>query len=82
MKFQQYDLGHQRKGSVVEVKLSGTEANVQLLDSPNLQHYKRGRKFQYYGGHYKRSPVYLTIPHAGTWYVTIDLGGYRGQVSS
>ena len=82
MKFQQYDLGHQQKGKVVEVKLSGTEANVQLLDGNNLQHYKSGRNFNYYGGHYTQSPVRLTIPHTGTWYVTIDLGGYAGQVRS
>ena len=82
MKFQQYDLRHRQKNSIVEVKLSGTEANVQLLDSLNLQHYKAGRDFQYYGGHYKQSPVHLTIPHAGTWYVIIDLGGYGGYVSS
>ena len=64
------------------MQLPGTEANVQLLDSLNLQHYTAGRKFQYYGGHYKQSPVRIAIPHTGTWYVTIDLGGYRGQVSS
>ena len=82
MKFQQYDLGYQHRGKIVEVELSGTEANVQLLDSTNLQHYKNHGQFTYYGGHYKQSPVHLTIPHAGTWHVTIDLGGYAGQVSS
>ena len=83
MNFQQYDLGYQQRGEVVEVQLSGTEANVQLLDSTNLyQRYKNGGQFTYHGGHYKQSPVRITIPHAGTWYVTIDLGGYAGQVRS
>jgi hypothetical protein len=82
MKFQQYDLGYQQKGNVVKVELSGTEANVQLLDDLNLQHYKAGRDFRYYGGHYKQSPVHLTIPDTGTWHVTVDLGGFAGQVSS
>ena len=35
MGFQQYDLGHQQRGSAVEVTLSGNAANVQLLDSTN-----------------------------------------------
>ena len=82
MKFQQYDLGQQQQGRVVEVALSGNAANVQLLDGTNLQHYKAGRRFTYHGGHYKQSPVRLAIPHTGVWYVTIDLGGRTGHVSS
>ena len=82
MNFSQYSLGYQQKGEVVEVQLSGTEANVQLLDNANLQRYKNGGQFTYYGGHYKQSPVRITVPHAGTWYVTVDLGGYGGQVRS
>ena len=80
MNFQQYDLGYQQRGNVAEVTLSGTEANVQLLDNTNLQNYKAGRKHTYYGGHYKSSPACITVPHAGTWHVVVDLGGYTGQV--
>ena len=82
MNFQQYDLGFQQRGSVVQVTLVENAANVQLLDSPNLQNYKAGRRFTYYGGHHTSSPVRITIPHAGTWYVVVDLGGYRGHVRS
>jgi hypothetical protein len=82
MKFQSYDLGYQQGGGTVEIQLSGNAANVQLLDSMNFQHYKAGRTYNHYGGHYKQSPVHIAIPHAGTWHVTIDLGGYVGQVSS
>ena len=82
MKFRQYSLGHQQHGNVVEVTLSGSAANVRLLDSGSLQNYKSGRQHRYYGGLVKRSPVRLVIPHAGTWYVTIDLQGLRGQVRS
>ena len=42
MRFTQYDLGFQETGSVVEVTLSGTEANVQLLDSTALTNSRRG----------------------------------------
>ena len=30
----------------------------------------------------KQSPTRLAIPHAGTWYVTVDLQGLRGQARS
>lgn len=30
----------------------------------------------------KNSPVRLQIPRPGHWYVTVDLGGYKGKVSS
>ena len=82
MEYMHFDLGPQRQGSVVEVELSGTEANVQLVDSTNFQNYKNGRQFTYFGGHYKASPVRLTIPHAGNWYVTVDLGGFVGQIEA
>ena len=82
MKFQQYSLGHQQRGNVIEVTLSGSAANVRLLDSGNLQKYKSGRQHRYYGGLIERSPARLVIPHTGTWYVTVDLQGLRGQVRS
>ena len=82
MNFQQYGLGHQQRGIVVEVTLSGSAANVRLLDSGNLQKYKSGRQHQYYGGLVRNSPARLVIPHTGTWYVTVDLQGLRGQAKS
>ena len=82
MKFQQHRLGHQQRGNVVEVTLSGSAANVRLLDSGNLQKYKSGRQHRYHGGLVTRSPARLIIPHTGTWYVTVDLQGLRGQARS
>ena len=82
MKFQQYNLGHQQRGNVVEITLSGSAANVRLLDSGDFQKYKSGRQHRYYGGLVKKSPTRLDIPHSGTWYVTVDLQGLRGQVRS
>ena len=65
MKFQQYSLGSQQRGNVVEVTLSGSAANVRLLDSGNLRNFKAGRNHRYYGGLVKKSPTRLIIPHAG-----------------
>lgn len=82
MQFRHYDLGHRSGGEIVEVSLSGNAANVKLMDSPNFQSYRAGRRHHYTGGHATRSPVRLQVPRAGQWHVAIDLGGYRGSVKS
>lgn len=82
MKFTHYDLGHQSRGNVVEVSLSGNAANVRLLDSSNFRSYRAGRRHKYYGGLMRRSPARLVIPHSGHWHVTVDLQGLRGSTRS
>lgn len=82
MNFRHYDLGNLKRGQIVEVTLSGTAANVRLMDSSNFSSYKRGRRHSYFGGHAKRSPVRITVPRSGHWHLAIDLGGYRGTVRS
>lgn len=83
MQFTHYDLGYTEGGTVVEVALSGSAANVRLLDSPNFQNYKAGRRHQLYGGGLVRqSPAYLKVPYGGYWHVTVDLQGLRGQTRS
>ncbi|MCW4470354.1 DUF1883 domain-containing protein [Flavobacterium sp. MFBS3-15] len=82
MKYQSYDLGQLKGGEIVEVTLKGNSANVKLMDSSNFSHYKSGRRHTFYGGHVKRSPFKIPVPRSGKWYITIDLGGYAGNVSS
>jgi hypothetical protein len=82
MRFMHHDLGNLKGGEVVEITLSGSAANVKLLDTSNFTSYKNGRRHRYIGGHATKSPVRLGIPHSGHWHVTVDLGGYRGQVRS
>lgn len=82
MQFTHYDLGNKSKGDIVEIILSGSAANVRLMDSLNLQNYKTGRNHKYYGGLAKQSPIRLQIPSAGHWHVTVDMQGLRGTVSS
>ena len=79
MKFLQYDLGQLKKGQIVEVSLS-SQANVKLMSSTDFNNYKNGRRHHYYGGLAKASPVRLLVPSDGHWYVTVDLGGYAGNV--
>ncbi|MCY3575373.1 MAG: DUF1883 domain-containing protein [Chloroflexi bacterium] len=82
MKFVKHDLRQRSGGEIVEVILKGNSANVRLMDSSNFQYFRSGRRHQYIGGHMKNSPVRLQIPRPGHWYVTVDLGGYKGKVSS
>lgn len=82
MKFTHYNLGHAERGSVVEVSLQGSAANVRLMDSSNFSSYKAGRNHRYQGGLAKSSPVRLSIPSSGTWHVTVDMQGLRGTVRS
>lgn len=82
MDFIQHDLGYRQSGEIVEITLSGNAANVRLMDSSNFSNYKNGRQHRYYGGLVKRSPVRLPIPHAGNWYVTVDMQGLAGSTRS
>lgn len=79
MKFSSFDLRQQPRGAVVQVQLSGSSANVRLFDSSNFRAFKAGRKTTGYGGHVKRSPVRLTVPRPGRWYVVVDHGGLPGN---
>ncbi|HYO26198.1 MAG TPA: DUF1883 domain-containing protein [Lacipirellulaceae bacterium] len=82
MNFVHHDLGYRRGGEIVEITLSGSGANVRLMDGSNLSSYRNGRQHRYIGGLAKRSPVRLQIPHAGNWHVTVDMQGLRGTVRS
>jgi hypothetical protein len=82
MNFTHYDLGFQPSGTVVTVTLSGTEANVRLLDELNFRSYQRDDAHHYVGGHYRRSPAVLHVPTDGRWHVAVDLGGAAGNVTS
>ena len=82
MNFVHHDLGHRNTGEIVEINLSGSAANVRLMDSSNFSSYQSGRQHRYIGGLAKQSPVRLQIPHSGSWHVAVDMQGLRGQVRS
>jgi Domain of unknown function (DUF1883) len=72
------DLGFRQAGDVVEITLSGSAANVRLLDSSNFQAYQSGRQHRYIGGLAKQSPVRLQVPNPGHWHVAVDMQGLQG----
>jgi len=82
MIFQHYDLGQLQGGETIEVTLVGNAANVKLMDRLNFQNYKNEMDYKYYGGHIMKSPFMTIVPNSGHWFITIDLGGFNGNVSS
>ena len=79
MQYNYKDLGQQRRGTIIQVNLTGNAANVRLLDRPNFRAFQGGQRSRGVGGQYNRSPVQLQVPHDGHWYVVIDYGGYAGR---
>jgi hypothetical protein len=82
MRYACADLGEQRAGTAVTVRLTGSVSNVILIDRTNFARYRAGQGFLYEGGHFRQSPVHLEVPEDGHWYVVVDLGGYRGRVNA
>jgi hypothetical protein len=72
------DLGFRQAGDVVEITLSGSAANVRLLDNANFESYRSGRQHRYIGGLATQSPVRLTLPSAGHWHMAVDMQGLQG----
>ena len=79
--FVKYDLGQVGAGTSVAVTLT-SRANVRLLDVGNFERYRRGESFRAIGGEAVRSPVRLSVPSDGHWYVVLDLGGGSGTITS
>lgn len=78
MKFLHWDM-NAGPDNVIQVELD-RQANVLLMDDSNFSSYRGGRRYRYYGGLAKRSPISLVPPHTGHWHVVVNLGGYGGSV--
>lgn len=78
MDFIKYDFGYLEEGTIIEVVLMGSAANVQLLDSTNFNKYRQGKRYRYYGGLATKSPINLKVPYPSHWYVAIDRRGLQG----
>lgn len=80
MTYMYYETNAGPKDSI-EVSLDN-RAHVRVMDSLNFQNYKKREKYRYHGGFAKKSPVHITPPHQGHWYVVLDLGGKAGRVKA
>ena len=80
MRSKYWDLGQLSRGDVVTVTLEGNTANVRLMSPADFQSYKAGGAHRYVGGLSQQSPVHLTVPASGPWFLTVDLDGLVGTV--
>lgn len=60
----------------VEVRLKHA-ADVFLVDTVNYHKYLKGERFKYYGGHYTRTPVRITVSGVGNWYLIVRGSEYE-----
>lgn len=61
----------------VEVELRHA-ADVFLVDQNNFRKYQSGQSFDYFGGHYSRTPVRINVNGVGRYYLIVRGGGqYR-----
>ncbi|HDR0999173.1 protein of unknown function [Pasteurella multocida] len=70
---------HLNSGDIVSVNCSH-QCNVMLMTDLNFQHYRRGERFQYYGGFFTHFPARISTPSTGYWNIIIDLGGGRANI--
>jgi Domain of unknown function (DUF1883)/TIR domain len=82
MNFTHYNLGHKERGTVIEVTLESSAANVRLMTGSEFNNYRAGRAHRYIGGLVQRSPYRLQVPNSGTWHITVDMQGLRGSTRS
>ena len=76
MNFLDFDLKFCTGGSVSVTTLEGVESDVFLMQSHDVSRYKSSQSVKYWGGHYNKSPIRITIPHNGNWHiVVIPIGG-------
>lgn len=82
VQFTHYKFDGLQAGQTIEVTLSGSAANVRVMNTANFNAYKSGRQHRYLGGLVKQSPFRVSVPNSGQWHVTIDMAGLRGSVRS
>ncbi len=80
MNYSYHDLGQRKRGETVEITISAA-ANVFLVDSSNYSAFRSGRQYRYHGGLFKQSPIPLSIPTDGHWWIVIHLWGLASPSS-
>jgi hypothetical protein len=70
------------RGDFIRVRLSGSAANVLVMEDGEYENYRNGRTYNYYGGYYTRTPVIIRPGVYGKLNVVINLGGLPGSVSA
>jgi hypothetical protein len=71
MNFLDFEITGTQSGAVAHVTLDGVESDVLLMTASNVNAYKQGRRFEYWGGHFNASPAVIPIPQSGNWHVLV-----------
>ena len=79
MNFLKFDLGKLDTGRTAQVTLSGSAANVRLINNSNMYDYEHGREFSSVGGLVTKALVDIKIPKYDHWFIVIDVKGIRGS---
>ena len=78
MGFLKFDLGKQKTGRVVKITLSGSIANVLLLNNSNMYNYEHGHEYTSIGGLVNKALVEMKIPGNDHWFIVVDKKGLTG----
>lgn len=73
-----FDLEYCDGGTLYEVELRGSDANVRLMTADEFGAYCDGEAYEYHGGFYDYTPVVVEVPHDGFWYLVVD--AYRDRI--
>ncbi|HET6507454.1 MAG TPA: DUF1883 domain-containing protein [Baekduia sp.] len=78
--FVKHDLGRCAAGTVVEVTPE-QGGNVLLIDAPNFELYRRGKRCRVVGGPVAAgATAHLQVQTDDRWMVIVDLAGGRGRI--
>lgn len=52
-------------------------ADVFLVDESNFRKFQSGQRYEYFGGHFKKSPAVITVNGIGRWYLIVRGSDYK-----
>ena len=59
------------RGSLTATVEFKKDSDIFLVDSTNYKKYKAGESFHFTGGHYKKSPVSISVDRPGEFYLVV-----------
>ncbi|KAF3299354.1 DUF1883 domain-containing protein [Carnobacterium sp. PL12RED10] len=70
------------KGSLTATVQLKNAADVFLVDELNYRKYTKGQQFTYYGGHYRKTPVQISVSGTGKFYLIVQGSSYSYSFTS
>ena len=79
MNYLKFDLGKAAEGKTVKVTLSGSMANIRLMNKSNMYNYEHGHDYTSIDELAQKVLTEIRIPENDHWFVVVDLKGIRGK---